>query len=74
MPDAGRALSWAALGGVGVLFIELLRQFMQRRKEWVRLILDDLPAHIRSIVRDCVASMNGRLNGARTSFLVMGPI
>ena len=44
-------------GGLnGELFIELLRQLVHRRKRPVRLILDSLPAHKRSIVRDYVAS------------------
>ena len=50
-------------GGLnGELFIELLRQLMHRRKKPVRLILDSLPAHKRSIVRDYVASTEGRLS------------
>jgi transposase len=50
-------------GGLnGELFIELLRQLMHRRKKPVRLILDSLPAHKRSIVRDYVASTNGKLS------------
>ena len=50
-------------GGLnGELFIELLRQLMHRRKKPVRLILDSLPAHKRSIVRDYVASTEGKLS------------
>ena len=50
-------------GGLnGELFIELLRQLMHRRKKPVRLILDSLPAHKRSIVRDYVASTKGKLS------------
>jgi transposase len=50
-------------GGLnGELFIELLRQLMHRRKKPVRLILDSLPAHKRSIVRDYVASTDGKLS------------
>src|ERR1035441_4676102 len=45
-----------AVGLNGELFIELLRQLMHRRKRPVRLILDNLPAHKRSIVREYVAS------------------
>jgi hypothetical protein len=44
------------------LFVELLRQLMHRRKKPVRLILDSLPAHKRSIVRDYVTSTNGKLS------------
>ena len=46
----------------GELFIELLRQLMHRRKRPVRLILDSLPAHKRTIVRDYVASTEGKLS------------
>ena len=50
-------------GGLnGELFIDLLPQLMHRRKKPVRLILDGLPAHKRSIVRDYVASTNGKLS------------
>ena len=50
-------------GGLnGELFIDLLRQLMHRRKRPVRLILDGLPAHKRSIVRDYVASTKGKLS------------
>jgi transposase len=50
-------------GGLnGEIFIDLLRQLMHRRKKPVRLILDGLPAHKRSIVRDYVASTNGKLS------------
>ena len=46
----------------GELFIELLRRLMHRRKKPVRLILDSLPAHKRTIVRDYVDSTDGRLS------------
>ena len=46
----------------GELFIDLLRRLMHRRKKPVRLILDSLPAHKRTIVRDYVASSEGRLS------------
>jgi hypothetical protein len=36
------------------LFIELQTKLMHRRKKPVRLILDSLPTHKRSIVRDYV--------------------
>lgn len=50
-------------GGLnGALFVELLRRLMHRRKKPVRLILNSLPAHKRSIVRDYVASNEGRLS------------
>lgn len=45
----------------GELFIELLKKMMHRRRKSVHLILDSLPAHKRSIVRDYVASTAGRL-------------
>ncbi len=50
------------MGLNGELFIELLRQLMHRRKRPVRLILDSLPAHKRSIVRDYVALTHGKLS------------
>lgn len=50
-------------GGLnGELFVELLRRLMHRRKKPVFLVLDGLPAHKRVLVRDYVASTNGRLS------------
>jgi transposase len=50
-------------GGLnGELFVELLRQLMHRRKKPVFLVLDGLPAHKRTIVRDYAASTDGRLS------------
>jgi len=46
----------------GELFIELLKKMMHRRRKPVHLILDSLPAHKRAIVRDYVASTQGRLS------------
>jgi transposase len=43
------------------LFVELLQKMMHRRKKPVHLVLDSLPAHKKAIVRDYVASTNGRL-------------
>lgn len=45
----------------GELFIELLKKMMHRRRRSVHLILDSLPAHKTAIVRDYVASTEGRL-------------
>jgi transposase len=45
----------------GELFIELLKKMMHRRRKSVHLILDSLPAHKTAIVRDYVASTEGRL-------------
>ena len=42
------------------MFIELLRQLLHRRNRPVRLILDSLPAHKPSIVRDYVALTGGK--------------
>jgi hypothetical protein len=50
-------------GGLnGELFVQLLRQLMHRRKKAVYLILDGLPAHKRTLVRDYVAATQGKLN------------
>lgn len=45
----------------GELFIELLKKMMHRRRKPVHLILDSLPAHKRTIVKEYVASTRGRL-------------
>ena len=39
----------------------MLKNMMQRRRQSVHLILDSLPAHKTAIVRDYVASTEGRL-------------
>lgn len=46
----------------GELFVELLRQLMHRRRKSVYLILDSLPAHKRTLVRDYVDSTGGKLS------------
>ncbi len=46
----------------GELFVELLRQLMHRRRKPVCLVLDSLPAHKRTLVRDFVASTRGKLS------------
>jgi DDE superfamily endonuclease len=43
------------------LFIALLKAMMFRRKNPVLLILDSLPAHKAKIVKDYVASAEGKL-------------
>lgn len=43
------------------LFVELLKKMMHHRKQPVHLVLDSLPAHKKAIVREYVASTNGRL-------------
>ena len=45
----------------GELFVELLQRMMKGRRKPVHLVLDSLPAHKRILVRDYVASTNGRL-------------
>lgn len=46
----------------GERFVELLRQLMHRRRKSVYLILDSLPAHKRTLVRDYVDSTGGKLS------------
>ena len=43
------------------LFIELLKRMMRRRKKPVHLIIDGLPAHKRTLVREYVKLTHGRL-------------
>ena len=43
------------------LFIKLLQQMMKYRRKPVHLVLDSLPAHKQVLVRDYVASTDGRL-------------
>jgi transposase len=45
----------------GELFVALLRKPMHRRKRPLHLALDGLPAHKKGVVKDHVASLNGRL-------------
>jgi transposase len=46
----------------GELFVGLLQQLMYRRKNPVRLVLDGLPAHKKAIVKEYVASTEGKLS------------
>jgi transposase len=49
-------------GGLsGELFTTLLRKLMFNRKKTVHLIVDGLPAHKKAVVKDYVASIQGRL-------------
>lgn len=49
-------------GGLnGELFAGLLQQLMRGRKKPVRLVLDGLPAHKKAVVKEYVASTQGRL-------------
>lgn len=45
----------------GELFVDLLKQLMHRRKKPVRLVVDGLPAHKKAIVKEYVASTDGKL-------------
>ena len=42
-------------------FVDLLKQMMRHRKKPVHLVLDGLPAHKKTCVRDYVAATKGRL-------------
>ena len=44
-----------------LLFVELLKRLMRRRRKPVHLVLDSLPAHKQAQVRDYVESTNGKL-------------
>jgi len=46
---------------IGELFVELLKKLMSRRKKPVHLILDGLPAHKKAVVKEYVASTQGKL-------------
>lgn len=46
----------------GEWFVDLLKQLMYKRKKPVRLVVDGLPAHKKALVRDYVASTNGKLS------------
>jgi hypothetical protein len=43
------------------LFVELLKRLMHRRKKPLYLVLDSLPAHKKAVVKEYVASTEGRL-------------
>jgi transposase len=45
----------------GELFVELLKKLMLNRKRAVHLIIDGLPAHKKAVVKDYVASSQGKL-------------
>jgi transposase len=45
----------------GELFVQLLKNMMAERKRPVHLVIDGLPAHKKVIVKDYVASTEGRL-------------
>ena len=48
-------------GGLsGELFVALLKKLMFNRKKPVHLIVDGLPAHKKAVVKDYVASTNGK--------------
>lgn len=49
-------------GGLsGELFVTLLKRLMFKRRKPVHLVIDGLPAHKKAIVKDYVASTNGKL-------------
>jgi transposase len=48
-------------GLTGELFVELLQKLMKGRKRPVRLIVDGLPAHKKSVVKEYVAGTSGKL-------------
>lgn len=48
-------------GLTGELFALLLQKMMYRRKKPVRLVVDGLPAHKKAVVKDFVASLQGKL-------------
>jgi transposase len=43
------------------LFVELLKQLMHRRMKLLHLVVDGLPAHKKVVVKEYVASTEGRL-------------
>lgn len=45
----------------GELFVVLLKKLMHRRKKPLHLVLDGLPAHKKKVVKDYVATTEGRL-------------
>ena len=48
-------------GLTGELFVELLKKLLFNRKRAVHLIVDGLPAHKKTVVKDYVASTQGKL-------------
>ena len=48
-------------GLTGELFVDLLKQLMHKRKKPVHLVVDGLPAHKKKIVKEYVASTQGKL-------------
>lgn len=48
-------------GLTGELFVDLLKQLMHRRKKALHLVVDGLPAHKKVVVKEYVASTEGRL-------------
>jgi transposase len=44
------------------LFVELLKKLMHRRKKAVHMVVDGLPAHKNALVKQYIASTNGKLN------------
>jgi transposase len=48
-------------GLTGELFVDLLRQLMYRRKKPLHLIVDGLPAHKKTVVKEYVQSLAGKL-------------
>jgi len=48
-------------GLTGELFVELLQKLLYRRKKKMHLVLDGLPAHKKAVVKEYVASMEGKL-------------
>ena len=48
-------------GLTGELFVELLKKLMYRRKKPLHLVVDGLPAHKKKVVKEYVASTEGRL-------------
>ena len=49
-------------GLTGELLVELLKTLMYRRKKAVHMVVDGLPAHKKAVVKQYVASTNGKLN------------
>jgi transposase len=48
-------------GLTGELFVQLLKNMMRRRKKAVHLVVDGLPAHKKAVVKQYVASTQGKL-------------
>ena len=45
----------------GELFVDLLKKLMHRRKKSLHLVVDGLPAHKKAVVKEYVASTQGKL-------------